>query len=45
MNGTQDHPNASPRFARDLDAHVRAEFPKLRDLLADMPGGLTGVRP
>ena len=25
---------ASPRFARDLDAHVRAEFPKLRDLLA-----------
>jgi hypothetical protein len=26
---------ASPRFARDLDAHVRAEFPKLRDLLAD----------
>lgn len=25
---------ATPRFARDLDAHVRSEFPKLRDLLA-----------
>jgi hypothetical protein len=25
---------ASPHFARDLDTHVRTEFPKLRDLLA-----------
>ena len=33
---------ASPRFARDLDAHVRTEFPKLRDLLADSAPALVG---
>ncbi|MFN8512660.1 MAG: hypothetical protein U0232_03185 [Thermomicrobiales bacterium] len=33
---------ASPRFVRDLDAHVRTEFPKLRDLLADPAPALVG---